>query len=332
MNTTTTISQMRKFYFGRTILCSDGEVGSLAHIVFHSTTRHMTHLGMKPYHLFGKTLDLPYSVVAEASGEGIRLSISYDELMAIGKIGVEGATLDHRSLVERIGSHDRGTLQLIAVHPEDGALAYLVVRHLHPAHDILLQEQYVKTIASRQITVALSDAALSVLPPYRPDYELQQEVERVLFDLTPLHLDMRGFTVRVLDSVVYLDGNISSQLRVDIVENQVLSVPGLLEIKNNLLGDDQLAADLAMALAQDPRTHDLPIGIYPRLGVVRLGGAVRTKQQLATAEEVVSKYPGVRSVLNDLIVDPHTDLLPVLLPTGTETEDKVPGKYVRHTK
>ena len=29
---------------------------------------------------------------------------------------------------------------------------------------------------------------LNALPPYRPDDELQQEVERALFDITPLHI------------------------------------------------------------------------------------------------------------------------------------------------
>jgi len=332
MQTTTNISQMWKFHFGRKILCANGEAGSLAHVVFENTTRRMTHLGVKPSHLFSKTVDLPYDTVVEATGDGIRLSITYEELMAVSKIGVQGAVLDHRSLVERVGSQDKGILLLIAVHPEDGALAYFVVRRLHPEHAILLREQYVKAIASRQVDVALSDATLSVLPSYRPDDELQQEIERVLFDLTPLHLDMRGFTVRVLDSVVYLNGNISSQLRADIVENQVWSVPGLLEIKNNLLGDDRLAADLAMALAQDPRTHDLPIGIYPRLGEVRLRGAVHSNQQMPAVEEVVARCSGVRAVINDLAVNAHAELLSVLLPTGIEAEDKVPGKYVRHTK
>jgi len=74
--------------------------------------------------------------------------------------------------------------------------------------------------------------------------------------------------------VLYLDGNISSSLRADIAVDQVYGVQGLLEIKSNLVGDDQLAADLALALGQDPRTRDLPIGVYPKLGVVRLSGAV----------------------------------------------------------
>jgi len=96
-------------------------------------------------------------------------------------------------------------------------------------------------------------------------------------------------TVHVLDSVLYLDGNISSQLRADIVEDQVLGVAGSLAIKNNLVGDDRLAADLAMTLAQNSQTSNLPIGIYPRLGGVRLSGVVPTSRQKAAFEAKRSK-------------------------------------------
>ncbi len=332
MKTSTRISQMRKFHFSRKIVCLDGEARSLVHVVFDAMARRLTHLGVKQGHLFGKTVDLPYDTVVEATGEGVMLGIMRAELAAVGQRAVGGAVLDHRSLVERASSADKGTLLLIAVHPENATLAYLVVHHLRPGQDTLLREQYVTTIAPGHVTVTLPDAALKVLPPYRPDDELQQEVERALFDLTPLHIDLKGISIRVLDGVLYLDGNVSSQLRADIMEDQVLGVPGLLEINNHLVGDDRLAADLAMALAQDSRTRDLPIGVYPRLGEVRLSGAVHTSQQEAAAEEVVGNFPGVRSVINDLVVDPKADLLPVMIPTGVEAEDIVPGKYIRHTK
>jgi osmotically-inducible protein OsmY len=332
MKTSTRISEMRKFHFGRKIVCSDGEAGSLVHLVFDATAKRLTHLGVKQGYLFGKTVDLTYDTVVSATGEGITLRITRAELVAASEVAVEGAVLDQRTRVERIDSGDKGTLLLIAVHPENGALAYLVVHHLRPGQDTLLREQYVTTIEQGLVTVTLSDATLNALPPYRPDDELQQEVERALFDLTPLHIDLKGITVRIRDSVLYLDGNISSQLRADIVEDQVLGVPGLLDIVNNLVGDDRLAADLAMALAQDPQTRDLPIGVYPRLGEVRLSGAVHTDQQKAAAGEIVQHFPGVRSIINDLVVDPKADLLPIMLPTGIEAEDKVPGKYIRHTQ
>ena len=300
-------------------------------IVFDAPAHRLTHLGVKQGHLFGKTVDLPYDTVAEATGDGVMLRITRAELDAAGEVAVGGAVLDHQSLVERVDSGNKGPLLLIAVHPENGTLAYLVVHHLRPGQDTLLRERYVTTIAPGLVTVTLPDATLNALPPYRPDDELQQEVKRVLFDLTLLHIDLKGITIRVLDSVLYLDGNISSQLRADIAENQALGVSGLLEIKNNLIGDDRLTADLAMALAQDSRTRDVPIGVYPHLGEVRLSGAVHTSQQKAAAEEIVRKFPGVRSVINDLVVDPKADLLPVMIPTGIVAEDKVPGKYIRHT-
>ena len=222
---------------------------------------------------------------------------------------------------------------LIAVHPEHGELAYIVAHDLRPGQDTLLHETYVTSVAADKVTVSIPDDKLNALPPYRSDRELQQEVESILYDLTPLHIDLKAINIRVLDSVLYLDGNISSTLRSDIVQDQVLGVEGLMEIKNRLVADDQLAADLALALGQDDRTRDLPLGVYPRLGVVRLSGAVHNSQQKAAAEEIAKSFPGVRSVTNDLVVDPGADMLNVMSPAeGREAKDIVPGKYIRHTQ
>jgi hypothetical protein len=122
-------------------------------------------------------------------------------------------------------------------------------------------------------------------------------------------------------------------LRGDIVDDQAAGVPGLLEVKHRMVGDDILAADLAMALGRDPRTRDLPLGVYPRLGIVRLSGFVHNKQQKIAAEQIAKDFPGVRSVINELVLKPQAELLNVMSSSGTEdTEDIVPGKYIRHTK
>src|SRR5260370_42033486 len=117
-----------------------------------------------------------------------------------------------------------------------------------------------------------------------------EEVGWILFDLTPIHIDMKGIAIRVLDGVLYLDGNISSELRSDIVQDQVLGVDGLVEIKNRLVADDGLAADVARALGQDARTRDLPIGVYPRLGGVRLSGVVHNSQRKSAADEIAKRF------------------------------------------
>src|SRR5438128_7239636 len=233
MSKTTLISEMQKFHFGRKIVCSDGEEGILVHVIFDPATRRLTHLGVKLCRLFGKTVHLAYSTVVNATGDGVFLSIKRADVAAASGSAVEGALLDNKSSVENASSTAKGTLMLEAVHPENGELAYLVVHHLRPGQDTLLGQEFVAELATGHVKVNIPDTKLNALPPYRPDSVLQQEVEAILFDLTPLHVDLKGMTVRVLDSVLYLDGNISSSLRGDIARDQVSGVPGLLEIKTN---------------------------------------------------------------------------------------------------
>jgi osmotically-inducible protein OsmY len=333
MNKSTRISEMRKFHFRARIICTDGDGGYLTHVVCDPDTCRLTHIGVKQGRLFGKIVLLPYDTVVDATGDGVILAITRAELAAAGNSPASGASFDSKCAVENANTPNRGTLSLIAVHPRSGEIAYIVVHNLRPNQSVLLYEEYIETVATGIITVNISADALQELPPYRSDSELQQEVESILYDITSLHVDLKGMNIRVLDSVLYLDGNISSSLRSEIVQDQALGVTGLLEIKNNLVSDDQLAGDLAMAYGRDPRTRDLPIGVYPRLGIVRLGGAVHTPQQKAAAEEIARDFPGVRSVLNELVVNPNTDIIHVMAPAeGGEAEDKVPGKYIRHTK
>jgi len=331
MNKPISISEMRKFSFGAKVFCSDGECGLLTHIGFDSTTRRMVAIGVKQGWLFGRTVYVSYDTVTDATGDGVQLRISSAELLA-SKVEAQGTLLDSKSVVEHAESQAKGALLLIAIHPQSGELAYLVVHHLRPGQDTLITQDFVSKIETGRITISVPEATLQTLPPYRPDDELQREVEDMLFDLTLLHVDLAGMHIRVLDSVLYLDGNISSSLRGDIVVDQAMGVQGLLAVKNRLIADDRLAGDLALVLGRDERTHDLPIGVYPKLGVVRLSGAVHNAQQQQAAEEMARNFPGVRSVINDLVVDPKADMLHVMSSAeGAEAEDKVPGSYVRHT-
>jgi len=333
MEKNTPISEMFKFHFGSKVFCSDGESGSLTHVGFDRASRCMTHIGVKVGRFFGKTVYLPFSAVLNSTSEAVTLNITSADLAQSSHEAPGSALFDNRSVVQLANSAKRGLVFLVAVHPKSGELDYVVAHHLRSDVDTMVQQAYVTEIDSGRFVASIPDAVLDALAPYRSDANLQQEVEQVLFDITPLHVDLPAMHIRVLDSALYLDGNVSSSLRADMVRDQAMGVQGLLEIKNNLVGDDVLASKLAMVLAHDPQTRDLPIGVYPKLGVVRLGGAVHNEQQKSAAEEIAKKIPGVRSVINTLIVDPKATMLNVMSPAeGGEAADIIPGKYVRHTK
>ena len=332
MEKSTLISEMEQIHFGGKVFCTDGEEGILTHLSIDVSTHRVVSIAVKRGRFMGKTVFLPFSTVVDANADGITLNITRAELEA-GQSQSSGVLIDGRTTVRESNSHANGPLMLVAVHPESGQLAYIVAHHLREGQDTLLQQKYVKQIESGAITVAVPDAIWQTLPPYRSDRELQQEVEDVIFDFTPIHIDLPGMKIRVMDSVLYLDGNISSSLRGDMVVNQAAGVPGILEIKNHLYGDDRLAAELAMELGRDPRTRNLPIGVYPRLGEVRLSGAVHDERQKVDAATIVQQHAGVRSVINDLIINPKAELLNVMASaTPGEAKDIAPGKMVRHTR
>lgn len=333
MEKVTSISEMLKFHFGSKIFCSDGEEGFLTHVAFDQATRCLTHIGIKEGRFFGKSFYLPFPAVVGATGDGVTLNITRTDLAQVGQENPSRTLFDAKSIVQLTDASTKGTVSMIAVHPKSGELAYVVVHHLRAGVDTQIQQEYIKQIESGRFTVSIPDTVLQSLPPYRSDAELQQEVEALLFDITPLHVDFKGLKVRVLDSVLYLEGNISSSLRADLVQDQAMGVQGLLEIENHLIGDDTLAAQLATELAHNAQTRDLPIGVYPKLGVVRLSGAVHNEQQKAAAGEMAKHFPGVLSVINDLIVDPKATMIHVMSSAeGGEASDIVPGKYIRHTK
>jgi hypothetical protein len=332
MDNTALISEMFTFHFHAPIFCTNGQDGSLTQVLFDASTRKLTHLAVKQKRVFGKTVYVPFTQVLSASGDGIHLKNTTTELDSFPQGEGEGVAYDGRSTVQ--GPSGNGVLNIVAVQPNSGTLAYIVVQNLLPGRQTLLRNQYISALAPGQINVLADLSLLKSLPPYRSDLALQREVEQIVFDLPFLHIDLKGVHMRVLDSVLYMSGNISSTLRATLTYNQVAGVEGLLEIKNDLVGDDALAANIARALGQDERTRKLPIGIYPELGVVRLSGSVQNAQQKDTVISLVRGFAGVRDVIADqLLVDPQADMLYVMsAPEGGETRDITPGTFTRHTK
>ena len=120
---------------------------------------------------------------------------------------------------------------------------------------------------------------------------------------------------------VCLTGTYPSSLRKDIVEDQAMGGQGLEEIKNELPGAIHLRAAWRWHWAATYRTRDLPIGVYPRLGNVRLSGFVQNAQQKAAAEESARHFPGREPTRNDASR--------LVRGFGGQGDDLIPGKSIR---
>ena len=149
-------------------------------------------------------------------------------------------------------------------------------------------------------------------------------MREAIYDYARLRVDLPGIAIRVIDGVLWLQGHVSSDLNKRLVSDQIVNIRGLSEIHNDLIADNDLAADVAMALAKDPRTAQGNIGVYPALGHINLRGRVRTPEARRAAYEVTRSVPGVEDIENALIVDPNAEVIPVLAGV-TNQEDRVPG-------
>jgi len=188
MDKMTSISEMQKFRFGCKVYCSDGEEGVLSHVCFAASTRCLSHVGVRVGLFFSKTVYLPFAAVVSASGEGITLKISRAELSSASQQAPSEALLNSKSVIRNTITGAKGLLELVAVQPESGELAYLVAHNLRSGQDTLLRQEVLAKLETGLITIAISEAQLQAFPPYRSDQELLHDVEKILFDLAPLHV------------------------------------------------------------------------------------------------------------------------------------------------
>src|SRR5205085_9657036 len=101
--------------------------------------------------------------VIKASGDGVTLRVRRAELPASNAAETGGALLDSKTVVVRSDSTNKGSLMLVAVQPETGELVYLVAHNLRPAQATLIRAEYITSLQTDQVTVAIPDTLFKTL-------------------------------------------------------------------------------------------------------------------------------------------------------------------------
>ena len=329
---------VEKFRFGAGIQASDGEAGSLVALVVDGQSRALTQLGIRVHQFDRHLAYVPVDDVTSATAASISVDISRQEIEA-EKSTPTGIILTGSTRVrvgQNIGTHTKndeslGRLRQLTIAVPSRLLRHLVVaRHWHSA--LLVPVELITDLTSEHLTIridvkdGLSGDQPLPLQPYRSDEELRQEVFDKLYGYEILRVDLPGIEILPLDGAVWLQGHVSSDGTRRLVPEQIKGIAGLSAVHNELVGDDTLAAAVAVALAHDPRTAGTGqyIGVYPRLGIIHLRGSVQTAAARERASTIAAGVASVKQVVNELQVDPDAQDLSDLAGV-TNQYDLVPG-------
>lgn len=317
-NTASARFTARKIRFGADVYTSEGERGTLSSVTVEPSGGaagvgvRFGVFGREIFADFGRlvegtattvTLDAPRSALSSTQSSGVQLSSGTKVMLDGKRLGkLAGVTFDARTRMPR---------RIIIARPTGGLL-------VAPATALGSVDADTISLSSSR------DGARPTVSVYRPDAELRLDIHEAIENYARMRVDAGGVDIQAIDGVVWLAGHVSSDMNRYLVEELSRGVPGVAELHNLLVTDTDLAASISTALARDPRTAGEHIGVYPRLGRVRLRGVVRTPLAREAASQIASEDPGAQEVVNDLHVDANASLLPALAGV-TGNEDMVPG-------
>ncbi len=135
------------------------------------------------------------------------------------------------------------------------------------------------------------------------DDELRERVYyRLNHTYPPFRELLLPIAVEVQDGVVTLNGWVRTPAMKHMATRLAREIPGVKEVHNHLIVDDELERAVALALEQEPSLEDDFPGIHvdSLAGVITLWGYVSSEEDKRRAEEIAAHVPGVRKVINDL--------------------------------
>jgi osmotically-inducible protein OsmY len=310
-----------KFRFGTTLVTDDGELATITTLAADAPRRALTAVGVR-FGLFGAVRFVPLAALVDANAASATSSLTR-EAIAKSATAPQGDVIFTAKTRVALDGKRLGTITQVTINRETRVLRHLVVdRGL--GGEVLVAAADIVAVDARQIALDMGQVSARPLIPFRPDAELHEEVRTAIEGYSRLRIDMDGIAIHAIDGVVWLKGNVSSEANRRLVQDQLVGIRGLAELHNELVADPDLAAAISAALARDPATANERIGVYPTLGDVRLRGMVRTAAARETAGRLAAGVPGVKSVQNDLRVNPDAAVLPVMAGV-TNDEDLVPG-------
>jgi osmotically-inducible protein OsmY len=173
---------------------------------------------------------------------------------------------------------------------------------------------------------------ISVAPKPRPDYELEF-VAAGAIAADPAAAG-QAIGAHAHAGVVHLTGNADSNAARRITESDVLAVPGVLDVVDDLAvapgnrGDPRLRSEVERVMRDDPWLDDARVKVSTRNGVVAIAGFVKSAAERARAE-ADARAASPRDVeVSALRIDAVSDGTWRDEPAAPRTDDELARAYV----
>jgi osmotically-inducible protein OsmY len=192
-----------------------------------------------------------------------------------------------------------GKLQVVCFDRESKVVTALAVAGRRDGNSLrLVPVERLQGAGPNRIVTAVPAAEWATLLPYASDRAISQAVLDQLAADPVLKPFLPSLAVDVRDQQVRLRGYVSERAQAERAAALAAAVPGVLQVEQQIVSDDDLARAVSQAIGQDPATAAALVQVRSRFGRVEVGGSAPDARTVRAIEALAIRVPGVQAVHN----------------------------------
>jgi osmotically-inducible protein OsmY len=163
----------------------------------------------------------------------------------------------------------------------------------------------VKSLAEGKVVLLTSASGFTALPPHRSDGDILADVRLIFQSALPDPHARRAIKLRVDDAEVTLAGQVDTPEQRASAAHAAGSIAGVRGVVNDIVITETMATavEAAIAAAFPDKRATAGVRVFSEHGIVYLEGKIADPSVRAALERTAVAVPGVRVVVNNLLVE-----------------------------